>query len=526
MPRAHDPEKSKYIPGIFDSVQLIFSGTPNLIHIQTAPNIDLSKVHVQALVHNSGANSSTPVTFTVREKRSGKVVGTATIPDVHVPSATDKTVDTEISIPHCHLWSPEDPFLYTVEVTTTADKIVSAFGIREFHFDPVSGHAILNDKPYFMRDSNTTLYRFRRQRKKRPSMECRLDPASAPQLQKFSLEQHRVRWYLAATRWQPTKVSRAFYENILGPSATVERYRETYAHYMAVETEFWRSNRCCAGVMEFTALGYSEPNGTTSDHFLDIKNLIYEPHMAAAFKNAFAPVGVMIDYWESEMIAGSSSSISVVVINDLAPAWNGIVHLVLRRAGKVVFQKDQMVSVESFDTQKVTFNFEVPVASGDYGLQASTLGADGQTVVSDRAFPVITEADQITKWGYPVKAATASSERSQNNFLLAAINAAKDNGVGWSSEFSGPQWIALDVGGAPKIGRVLLNWEAAYATSYRLETSSDGQNWTQVYATDAGKGGIETLTFSPVTARWIRMFGIKRATKFGYFLWGFHVYGF
>jgi hypothetical protein len=162
---------------------------------------------------------------------------------------------------------------------------------------------------------------------------------------------------------------------------------------------------------------------------------------------------------------------------------------------------------------------------GDYDLQATIVGADGQTVVSDRAFPVISEADQISKSGYPVKAATASSERSQGNFLQAAINAASDNGIGWSSEFSDPQWIAFDLGVPQQIGRVVLNWEAAYAVSYRLETSSDGRNWTQVYATDAGKGGSETLTFSPVTARFIRMFGIKRATKFGYFLWGFHIYG-
>ena len=76
-------------------------------------------------------------------------------------------------------------------------------------------------------------------------------------------------------------------------------------------------------------MGYNEPPaiGTTSDHFIDVKNLIYEPKMAAAFKNAFAPVGLMIDYWENEVIAGSSISIPVVVINDLEPAWSGKVHL-------------------------------------------------------------------------------------------------------------------------------------------------------------------------------------------------------
>jgi hypothetical protein len=325
---------------------------------------------------------------------------------------------------------------------------------------------------------------------------------------------------------QPTKVSKAFYDHILGPNATVAQYRQTYAHYLAAETEFWRGNRGCAAVMEFTALGYSEPLGTTSDHFLDVKNLLYEPYMAAAFKNAFAPVGLMIDYWETNIIAGSPTSIPVVIINDLEPDWKGTIHFVLERDGKVVRQEDRPTSVQSYGKQTVGFDFAAPADPGFYDLQATIVGAKGQTVTSDRAFPVVSAADQMAKTGYPVQSATASSERPQNNFLLSAMNAARENGIGWSSEFAmDPQWIALDLGVPQEMGRVVLKWEAAYASSYRLEASSDGHDWTTVYATDAGKGGMETLTFPPVMARWVRMFGIKRATKFGYFLWGFHVYG-
>jgi beta-galactosidase len=675
MPRGHDGEKSEYIPGIFDSVQLILSGTPNLVRIQAAPDITQGKVHIQALVHDAGPDASTPVTFTVKEKKSGTVVGTTTISDVHVSSTADQTVDAEIPIPHEHLWSPEDPFLYTVEVTTTADKIVSAFGMREFHFDVASRRAYLNGKPYFMRGANTTLYRFFEDSERgdlpwnhkwvqllhqsfkqfhwnsfrwsigfppefwydiadeegfliqdefpiwgldksvttdelaqeytahmqetwnhpsvviwdsqnetiknaAPTGEAvqqvrHLDLSNRPwdngwggvQAESDPYESHPYHFIkndntmpVLATAlktpllgyhdklfspykspiivneyggiWlqrdgQPTKVSKIFYDHILGPNATAEQRFATYAHYMAAETEFWRGNRNCAAVLEFTALGYSEPiKGTTSDHFTDVKNLVYEPHMAEAFKNAFAPVGLMIDYWETEVIGASATSIPVVVINDLEPAWSGKVHLVLQQGGKTVFQQDQTVSVESFGSQRVTFAFPAPTEPGSYDLQATILGADGQTVTSDRAFPVISEADQMAKAGYPVVAATASSEHAQGNFLQSAMNATRDNHIGWGSDFNiDPQWIALDLGTPRPIGRVVLNWQAAYATSYRLETSSDGQNWTPVYTTDAGKGGTETLTFPPVTARYIRMFGIKRATKFGYFLWGFHVYG-
>ena len=38
-------------------------------------------------------------------------------------------------------------------------------------------------------------------------------------------------------------MSQKFYDHILGPNATADQYLETYAHYMAAETEFWRGGR-------------------------------------------------------------------------------------------------------------------------------------------------------------------------------------------------------------------------------------------------------------------------------------------
>ena len=43
------------------------------------------------------------------------------------------------------------------------------------------------------------------------------------------------------------------------------------------------------------------------------------------------------------------------------------------------------------------------------------------------------------------------------------------------------------------ICQVTLNWEAAYATSFQIQTSTDGTNWTSIYSTTTGTGGIQTL---------------------------------
>jgi hypothetical protein len=64
------------------------------------------------------------------------------------------------------LWSPEDPYLYTLETTTgpaapaRGDTVTTRFGFREFRFDTATKRAMLNGKPYFLRGSNVTLHRF------------------------------------------------------------------------------------------------------------------------------------------------------------------------------------------------------------------------------------------------------------------------------------------------------------------------------------------------------------------------------
>ena len=99
-----------------------------------------------------------------------------------------------------------------------------------------------------------------------------------------------------------------------------------------------------------------------------------------------------------------------------------------------------------------------------------------------------------------------------------------NTGTRWSSAFSDPQWLEVDLGSARRICTVVLNWEAAYATSFQIQTSTDGSNWTTIYSTTSGTGGIQNLTVTG-TGRYIRMYGTARATAYGYSLWEFRVYG-
>ena len=107
----------------------------------------------------------------------------------------------------------------------------------------------------------------------------------------------------------------------------------------------------------------------------------------------------------------------------------------------------------------------------------------------------------------------------------AASNAVDGNlGTRWSSASSDPQWLQVDLGATHALSQVVLNWETAYAKAFQIQTSTDGTNWTAIYSTTTGSGGVQTIPVSG-SGRYVRMYGTQRATQYGYSLWEFQVYG-
>jgi beta-glucosidase len=120
------------------------------------------------------------------------------------------------------------------------------------------------------------------------------------------------------------------------------------------------------------------------------------------------------------------------------------------------------------------------------------------------------------------KTATASSTESASFPAGAAVDG--DPGTRWSSQWSDPQWLAVDLGATATVSQVVLEWETAYATAFQIQVSADDQNWTSIYSTTTGTGGTQTLNVSG-SGRYVRMYGTARATGYGYSLWEFQVYG-
>ncbi|MEV6013913.1 discoidin domain-containing protein, partial [Streptomyces sp. NPDC051976] len=128
-------------------------------------------------------------------------------------------------------------------------------------------------------------------------------------------------------------------------------------------------------------------------------------------------------------------------------------------------------------------------------------------------------ADTLLSQG---KTATASSTENAGTPASAAVDG--DNGTRWASAFSDPQWLQVDLTTTDTITSVTLNWEAAYAKSFKIQTSTDGSTWTDAYTTTTGTGGVQTIPVN-VSGRYVRMYGTERATGYGYSLYEFQVYG-
>jgi hypothetical protein len=132
--------------------------------------------------------------------------------------------------------------------------------------------------------------------------------------------------------------------------------------------------------------------------------------------------------------------------------------------------------------------------------------------------PVARAADTLVSQG---KAATASSAENGGTPASAAVDG--NTGTRWSSAFSDPQWLQVDLGSTYTIDKIVLDWEAAYATAYQIQVSANASSWTTIYSTTTGTGGTQTLTVSG-SGRYVRVYGTTRKTQYGYSLWEFQVY--
>ncbi len=187
-----------------------------------------------------------------------------------------------------------------------------------------------------------------------------------------------------------TTLTDRVYDVAFGKNLTKEERIYLYTRHLGMLTEYWRAHRDCAGVLHFCGLGYSrpeEPRGQTSDHFIDIKNLVYEPLFVKYVKPAFSPVGLMINFWDIAVNPGLKKEIEIYAINDLDTPWNGILKVTLSKDNEVFSNQSRKIEIASLDRVITTFQIDIPRESGDYRLEAE-IEYERESVKSIREFTI------------------------------------------------------------------------------------------------------------------------------------------
>jgi len=120
------------------------------------------------------------------------------------------------------------------------------------------------------------------------------------------------------------------------------------------------------------------------------------------------------------------------------------------------------------------------------------------------------------------RAASASSVENSDRVAAKAVDG--DNNTRWSSQFSDPQWIQIDLGAQATVDNVQLYWEAAYGKNFQVQLSNDNSTWTTVATVTNGTGGNQTIGAAG-SGRYVRLNLTARGTGYGYSLWEFQVFG-
>lgn len=179
------------------------------------------------------------------------------------------------------------------------------------------------------------------------------------------------------------------------------------------------------------------------------------------------------------------------------------------------------VSWSSNNTAVATVN-----ASGV--VSAVAAGSATITVTTQDGNRTATSAITVTSTGGTNLALNKPTTTSSNETATYTGAQAVDGNVTttrWSSVFADPQWIYVDLGASYNVNRVKVTWEAAYASAYLVQVSSDASNWTTIKTVTGNATTINDHTGLSGTGRYVRIYGTARATVYGYSIFELEVYG-
>lgn len=168
---------------------------------------------------------------------------------------------------------------------------------------------------------------------------------------------------------------------------------------------------------------------------------------------------------------------------------------------------------------KVEVPVEVTVERGapqrSYDIRLGFAGATRTLTV--RAFPP-TGGPDLARTG------TARSSADETPGFPASAANDGDPDTRWSSPVDDGAWWQVELPRPVRLGQVVLRWQDAHPSAYRVQVSPDGRRWRTAAAVRDGRGGRESVRMDERDVRFVRVQGEKRATPYGYSLWSVEAY--
>ncbi|MFD7716746.1 beta-N-acetylglucosaminidase domain-containing protein [Streptomyces sp. NPDC059814] len=182
---------------------------------------------------------------------------------------------------------------------------------------------------------------------------------------------------------------------------------------------------------------------------------------------------------------------------------------------KVRVPKETTVQRGSRTDVPVEITVPADTPAGEYQVPFS-FGAE-ETTLTVRAFPRTAGPDLL-------RTATASSSGDETADFPASAASDGDPETRWSSPAEDGAWWQAELPAPVRLGQVVLDWQDAYASRYRVQVSADGRTWRTAATVREGRGGHASLRMDAKDTRFIRVQGDGRATEYGYSLWSVQAY--
>lgn len=332
-------------------------------------------------------------------------------------------------------------------------------------------------------------------------------------------------WLWLTRNGEPTPLTQDLYDQLL-PGATPEERQTYYADALATLTEFWRVGRHHAGVLQFCVLSYDIPGRYTCDVLCpDLTTPEIPEYMAKKLRNAFSPVGIVIEKYAETYAPGSVQSLPVSILNDLQQEQNLEVELVLYKDDQVQSSQKAVYTVAAAGKVTQNFTLNIPEIKGSYRIVARYV-KDGETVESERK---ITVGEDLSldpvyglEYGRPVEASSRHSDPYKAEYATDRNPMSR-----WASQAeSENEWITVDLGKSYDISKVRLVWELAYAREYKVQVSDDNVSFTTIHDGTCAAAGEQVLEGLTGTGRYVRIQITKAFEPFwGVSLYTFNVWG-